>query len=158
MTDGEEVAVADAEDRAVPPAPGRMPIGSNGAVETGAGVALDEAAELVLRGATRLAKSAFGAAEAGAAIAIKLAASGQRIRSAAEAGRQVDAQTTCNTKSALKDIRFPKINWKTMQRWSHHCKQENVQFAPVKGIATEGRATAPLLAPGTSRGVAHTHW
>ena len=84
MADGEEVAVADAGDRAVPPAPGRMPIGSNGAVETGAGAALDGAGELALRGPTRLAKSVFG--ETGAAAAIRLAASGQRIMSAAEAG------------------------------------------------------------------------
>lgn len=89
MTDGEEVAVADAGDRAVPPAPGRMPIGSNGAVETGAGAALDVAPGLALRWATRLAKSAFGAADAGAAAAIRLAASGQRIRSAAEAGKEI---------------------------------------------------------------------
>ena len=89
MADGEEVAVADAGDRAVPPAPGRMPIGSNGAVETGAGVALDGAGELALRGATRLAKSAFGETGAGAAAAIRLAASGQRIRSPAKAGAKL---------------------------------------------------------------------
>jgi hypothetical protein len=70
-----------------------MPIGSNGAVETSAGAALDDAPGLAVPGATRLAKSAFGVAEAGAATAIKLAASGQRISSAAEAGTKLIEKT-----------------------------------------------------------------